>query len=182
MCQVVSVIDKSDESYFEGRPGYIWTDEHIQGHFLTSISLGSLPSPSTQTGAKSFGSSVERGADSVNAAYLDGGVYDLSDLESLLDELANQYHVILNDTRMTLEHLRSQINRHCKSQDIPINRPGFQRGFLSLILGALFHYNPYFFFPLEMRIVRRNHRACKRFYTRRYIVLFVIIVYNINGF
>ena len=101
-------VTKSD---LEGRPVYVWTDEHIQGHFLTCyLALVLYRLLQLKLDRKVPVHQLKEALNSAKAVHLDGGIYVIPDPDPLLGELANLYQVKLNYKRMKLEYLRSQIN------------------------------------------------------------------------
>jgi len=115
-------LSKIEESFkvtktdLEGRPVYVWTDDHIKGHFLTcylALVLYRLlqkkldnPYPVHQ---------LKEALNSAKAIHLDSGVYLIPDPLPIFNELTEKYQVKLNYKRMKLEYIRSQINLIKKS-------------------------------------------------------------------
>jgi len=101
-------VTKSD---LEGRPVYVWTDDHIQGHFLTCyLALVLYRLLQLKLGNKYPVHQLKEALNSAVAVHLDGGIYLIPDPQPMMNELSERYQVKLNYKRMKLEYLRSQIN------------------------------------------------------------------------
>jgi transposase len=110
-------LSKIEESFkvtktdLEGRPIYVWTDEHIKGHFLTCYLALTLYRLLQLKLDKAYPiHQLKEALNSAKAVHLDSGVYLIPDPSPIVNELAERYQVKLNYKRMKLEYLRSQIN------------------------------------------------------------------------
>jgi len=101
-------VTKSD---LEGRPVYVWTDEHIEGHFLTCyLALVLYRLLQRKLGNKYPVHQIKEALNSAKAVLLDSGIYLIPDPLPIVNELAEKHQAKLNYKRMKLEYLRSQLN------------------------------------------------------------------------
>jgi len=101
-------VTKSD---LEGRPVYVWTDEHIEGHFLTCyLALVLYRLLQRKLENKYPVHQIKEALNSAKAVLLDGGIYLIPDPLPIVNELAEKHQAKLNYKRMKLEYLRSQLN------------------------------------------------------------------------
>jgi transposase len=101
---------KVTKSDLEGRPIYVWTDEHIKGHFLTcylALTLYRLlqlkldkPYPIHQ---------LKEALNSANAVKLEKDVYMLMDTSSIFHKIQDAYQINLLQKRIKVERLRNQL-------------------------------------------------------------------------
>jgi len=111
-------LSKIEESFkvtktdLEGRPIYVWTDEHIKGHFLTcylALTLYRLlqlkldkPYPIHQ---------LKEALNSANAIKLEKDVFMLTDTSNIFHKIQDAYQISLLQKRMKVELLRNQLNK-----------------------------------------------------------------------
>jgi transposase len=101
---------KVTKSDLEGRPIYVWTDEHIKGHFLTcylALTLYRLlqlkldkPYPIHQ---------LKEALNSANAVKLEKDVYMLMDTSAIFHQIQDAYQINLLQKRIKVERLRNQL-------------------------------------------------------------------------
>ncbi len=111
-------LSKIEESFkvtktdLEGRPIYVWTDEHIKGHFLTcylALTLYRLlqlkldkPYPIHQ---------LKEALNSANAIKLEKDVFMLMDTSTVFHKIQDAYQINLLQKRIKVELLRNQLNQ-----------------------------------------------------------------------
>lgn len=114
-------LSKIEESFkvtktdLEGRPIYVWTDEHIQGHFLTcylALTLYRLlqlkldkPYPIHQ---------LKEALNSANIIKLNKDIYLLQSTTSLFNQIRETYHLDLGYKTMKVEKLRKELSKAIK--------------------------------------------------------------------
>jgi transposase len=104
----LSIIEDSfrvTKTDLEGRPVYVWTDEHIKGHFLTCfISLTLYRLLQLETGNKY---SVNRLKEALNSAMMiemSNGISHMNKISEIIDEMAKKYNLDL-----TKEFYKSEV-------------------------------------------------------------------------
>ena len=102
-------VTKSD---LEGRPVYVWTDEHIKGHFLTCfVSLTLYRLLQIETGRKY---SVNRLKEALNSAVLlemSNGIYHMNRVDEIVNELASNNKIELNKEFYKAENLKRELKQ-----------------------------------------------------------------------
>jgi len=106
---------KVTKSDLEGRPIYVWTDEHIQGHFLTcylALTLYRLlqlkldkPYPIHQ---------LKEALNSANIIKLNKDIYLLQSATSLFNQIREAYHLDLGYKTMKVEKIRRELSKAIK--------------------------------------------------------------------
>ena len=95
----------------EGRPVYVWTDEHIKGHFLTCfIALTLYRLLQLETGNQYSVNKLKEALNSAQAVLLDKGIYLLHDTKDILKELSGMNCIDLNYKKIKSEYLVNQLN------------------------------------------------------------------------
>jgi len=103
---------KVTKSDLEGRPVYVWTRDHIEGHFLTCyLALVLYRLLQIKLDNRYPIHQLKEALNSAEAVLLDSGIYLIPDPLPIVNELAEKHQAKLNYKRMKLEYLRSQLNR-----------------------------------------------------------------------
>ena len=98
-------VTKSD---LEGRPVYVWTDEHIKGHFLTCfISLTLYRLLQKETDNKYSVDKLKEALNSAMALKLSKGIYTLPNTTEVFKELSINYE--LNYKNIRYENIKSKL-------------------------------------------------------------------------
>jgi transposase len=111
-------LSKIEESFkvtktdLEGRPIYVWTDEHIKGHFLTcylALTLYRLlqlkldkPYPIHQ---------LKEALNSANVIKLNKDIYLLQSTTSLFNQIRELYHLNIGYKTMKVEKIRKELSK-----------------------------------------------------------------------
>jgi len=103
---------KVTKSDLEGRPIYVWTDEHIKGHFLTcylALTLYRLlqlkldkPYPVHQ---------LKEALNGANAICLEKGIYVLTETTEIFEKIDQLYETTLQYKRIRTEKLKAILNQ-----------------------------------------------------------------------
>ena len=95
----------------EGRPVYVWTDEHIKGHFLTCfISLTLYRLLQLETDNQYSVNKLKEALNSAQAVLLDKGIYLLHDTLDILKEISDMNCIDLDYKKIKSEYLVNQLN------------------------------------------------------------------------
>ncbi len=108
----LSVIEDSfrvTKTDLEGRPVYLWTDEHIKGHFLTCfIALTLYRLLQLETGNKYSVNKLKEALNSAMALEMSNGILHMNKLNHEVVEMAKKYNVDFSKEFYKLEIFKKQ--------------------------------------------------------------------------
>ncbi len=111
----LSVIEDSfrvTKTDLEGRPVYVWTDNHIKGHFLTCfIALTLYRLLQLETKHEYSVNRLKEALNSASAVLLDQGIYLLHQPHEIMKNLCVAYRVDLDFKKVKVEYLRNQLEK-----------------------------------------------------------------------
>ena len=111
----LSVIEDSfrvTKTDLEGRPVYVWTDNHIKGHFLTCfIALTLYRLLQLETNNEFSVNRLKEALNSASAVSLDQGIYLLHDTHDIIKDLCLVNRIDLGFKKVKIEYLKNQLDK-----------------------------------------------------------------------
>lgn len=108
----LSVIEDSfrvTKTDLEGRPVYVWTDQHIKGHFLTCyISLTLYRLLQLETNNQYSVAKLKEALNGAMALEMSNGIYHMNQISHEIEELARKYDLDLTKEFYKTEVLKNQ--------------------------------------------------------------------------
>lgn len=102
-------ITKSD---LEGRPIYVWTKPHIEGHFLTCyLALTIYRLLQLKLENKYTINRIKESLNSMNTILFDSGLYLLTETDEIYNKLEQLYKIDFNYKKVKIEYLRNVLNK-----------------------------------------------------------------------
>lgn len=109
----LSVIEDSfrvTKTDLEGRPVYVWTDEHIKGHFLTCfISLTLYRLLQTETGHKYSVKKLKEALNSASTVLLERNIYLLHKTDEVFESIVNDSNSLLHRSYVKKAALKAEL-------------------------------------------------------------------------